>query len=241
MRFTCSNAAVARALSVMLFLVRSKSVQPSSFSNFFTWRIFDAGYRLSEAILNYDVMEKVLRRFQETYRFDAHFDLGSRNPLRISNALGGKKYTIEDESGAVSYLDESLMTAEQYDALIENPAAFTWEVILKNHLPELTLGQLKNGALELIRFMQFSEHINKVFVEEYQYKLGLDATRPAGVPFETLFQTYRGMVGISKDLRRCPERVEQALQSCLTRPSRRSSKPAISARRRRALPAIILS
>lgn len=35
---------------------------------------------------------------------------------------------------------------------------------------------------------------------------------PAGVPFETLFQTYRGMVGISKDLRRCPERVEQALQ-----------------------------
>lgn len=212
MRFTCSNAAVPRALSVMLFLVRSKSVQPSSFSNFFTWRIFDAGYRLSEAILNYDVMEKVLRRFQETYRFDAHFDLGSRNPLRISNALGGKKYTIEDESGAVSYLDESLMTAEQYDALIENPAAFTWEVILKNHLPELTLGQLKNGALELIRFMQFSEHINKVFVEEYQCKLRLDATRPAGVPFETLFQTYRGMVGISKDLRRCPERVEQALQ-----------------------------
>lgn len=33
---------------------------------------------------------------------------------------------------------------------------------------------------------------------------------PAGVPFETLFQTYRGMVGISKDLRRCPECVEQA-------------------------------
>ena len=49
-------------------------------SFFVTWKIFDAGYKLSEALSNYDVMEKVVRHHQETYTFDMLNDLGIRNP-----------------------------------------------------------------------------------------------------------------------------------------------------------------
>ena len=73
-------------------------------SFFVTWKILDSGYKLSEAMNNYDIMGKVVREHQEKYGFDAIFEYGGRNAIRIPAALGGTSYVINDEAGTVNYL-----------------------------------------------------------------------------------------------------------------------------------------
>ena len=52
-------------------------------SFFVTWKILDAGYKLSEAMNDYGIMEKVVRRHQEEYGFDCILEMGARNAIRI--------------------------------------------------------------------------------------------------------------------------------------------------------------
>jgi len=48
-------------------------------SFFVTWKILDSQYKLSEAMNDYSIMEKVVRQHQEKYGFDAIFEYGGRN------------------------------------------------------------------------------------------------------------------------------------------------------------------
>ena len=43
-------------------------------SFFVNWKILDSGYKLSEAMNNYDIMHKVVTEHQEKYGFDAIFE-----------------------------------------------------------------------------------------------------------------------------------------------------------------------
>ena len=87
-------------------------------SFFVTWKILDSQYKLSEAMNDYSIMEKVVRQHQEKYGFDAIFEYGGRNAIRIPAALGGTSYIVNDEAGTVSYLDKALAEREELDELI---------------------------------------------------------------------------------------------------------------------------
>jgi len=61
-------------------------------SCFYTWKILDSdsGYKLSEAMANYDVMERVVCEFHERYQFDAYNELGTRNMVKPFDDLGSR-------------------------------------------------------------------------------------------------------------------------------------------------------
>ena len=61
-------------------------------SFFVTWKILDSQYKLSEAMNDYSIMEKVVRQHQEKYGFDAIFEYGGRNA--ILDAIGGAIHHI---------------------------------------------------------------------------------------------------------------------------------------------------
>ena len=96
-------------------------------SFFVTWKILDSQYKLSEAMNDYSIMEKVVREHQEKYGFDAIFEYGGRNAIRIPAALGGTSYIVNDEAGTVSYLDKALAERDELDELIADPKKFFWE------------------------------------------------------------------------------------------------------------------
>ena len=54
-------------------------------------------------------MEKVVCDFHERYNFDAYTDLGTRNPVRVTNALGGYHYVIDDEKEVINIDDRSIL------------------------------------------------------------------------------------------------------------------------------------
>ena len=58
------------------------------FCNVVTWKIFDAGYDLTDAMSNFDVMRKCVDRFFATYPTDGVIDYGIRNQFNVTEAFG---------------------------------------------------------------------------------------------------------------------------------------------------------
>jgi hypothetical protein len=181
-----------------------------SVSNFFTWKILDAGYTLKEAIYDYEIMEKVMREFIERYKFDAYLDVGTRNPIRVTDAFGGGYHYIDEENEAVLIDDHHILEREEYREFIENPAAFYWTKGFKrSSKPGITVGELKNAVLEFLSFGQFSGKMNQMLFGEYG---GLLFFGQMGFhPFEQLFNTLRGIKEVSLDVRKCKAELKDCM------------------------------
>ena len=49
------------------------------FANVVTWKVFDAGYTLDQAMTNFDVLEDTVVKFLDRYPVDGLMDVGIRN------------------------------------------------------------------------------------------------------------------------------------------------------------------
>lgn len=185
-----------------------KTSRTPNVSNAYTWKILDSPYKLSEALNDYDTFEKIIYDFHERYQFDAYMDLGSRNPIKVSNALNGGAYIINDENESITVCDHAVMKREEYKEVAENPMKFNWERAFARYCNEdLTVEQLKNGVQEFLIFGQFLGKVNSKFKNEYQcVPMGSNLVWH---PFEYFFNTMRGIKEISIDLRKSkPEMIE---------------------------------
>ncbi len=190
------------------------------FSNFWTWKILDSAYTLREALHDYEIMEKVVCDFHERYHFDAYMDLGTRNPMRVTDALGVGFHKIDDVNESIIVNDHRLMERDEYGEVKENIFAFNWTKAFARYTPDLTIGQLQNAAAEFASYGQFAQKMNIKFLDEYQTLLMPVA--PAMMPFEYFFNTYRGIKEVSIDLRKCKtEMIEamDAIYASMTEPS----------------------
>ena len=181
-------------------------------SSIFTWKILDAGYTLREAIYNLDVMEKVLEIFHERYHFDMYSDLGSRNPMRVSEALGNSFHYIDEAGEAVLIDDHHIMERDEYAELAADPEAFYWtKAFMRSCKPGITWRELKAACLELDAQQKFS----KKMADKFYYEYG--ALRSTGVmfrmPFEDVFNTLRGIKESAIDVRKCKDELKEALDS----------------------------
>ena len=70
------------------------------FSNFWTWKILDSDLhpKLSEALADYGMLDRMQCEFQERYGFDTHYDVLSRNLLKPSSIMGSNHHLINDET-----------------------------------------------------------------------------------------------------------------------------------------------
>ncbi|MPW26720.1 hypothetical protein GC105_13070 [Alkalibaculum sp. M08DMB] len=171
-------------------------------SNFWTWKILDSEYKLSEAMLDWDKMFKLVCDFQERYNFDAHMDLGTRNPIAMINPLGEHFYQIDDEKEIINVDDITIMNGDEYDELKTNPTKFYWTKALPRRYPNITIENLKKSMFEFGAFNNYSENISNIFREKYQSPLILDRRFILMFGFDMLFNFLRGMKELSSDLRR---------------------------------------
>ncbi|MFW0968464.1 MAG: uroporphyrinogen decarboxylase family protein [Thermacetogeniaceae bacterium] len=178
-------------------------------SIFITWMIYDSGYKLSEALTDYSIMEKVVSGFHEKYQFDWYMDLGMRNPVRIAQAAGYTDYIFNDETYAINFKDVAHMEPDEYDDLRENYYKYMWTKLLPRKFPNLNKELMLKAAAEMLQFSQYTTMITKKFREKYGIPQGLLTTTMAMLPFETLFNFLRGIKGLSIDIRKCPDKVKE--------------------------------
>ncbi len=195
-------------------------VKPDRIPNmsfFVTWKILDAGYKLTEAMNDYTIMEKVVREHQEKYEFDAIFEHGVRNVIRLPQALGGLTYRIDDEAGAVSYPDNALCEFDELDELIADPNKFFWEKGMAKKFPmwaDKTVG-LEDMQKVIMEFGAFSQYNGKMLAalkDEY----GMPTLTAPGLPpyfgIDYLFNTILGIKGLSLAMRKDPEKIDAAIK-----------------------------
>ncbi len=196
-----------------------KTSRVLNLANIWTWKIFDSGYKMSEALFDYNKMEEVVCKFQEKYQFDYYMDFGLRNPLRISDALGFSDYVIDDDACALGFAsDINYMTPEDYDLILENYDKFLWTRYFPAKYSKLCgpngKEMVNKAAKELIKFQDFCTHINNKMENDY----GVPPELSMGIPsfsnfFENLYFAFRGMKALSVDLRRIPNKIKAVCQA----------------------------
>lgn len=175
-------------------------------SFFVTWKILDAGYKLSEAMSDYSIMEKVVRHHQETYQFDMLNDLGVRNPYRLSQALSSNTYNINDEAESVSVKDITVCDYRDCQGLIDNYQKYLWEVGMPNKFDwwgkETDLNKVQGAFNEMMGFMGFNMKIGAIMKNEYGVPPRLAPVPMPKIAMEDILGFILGMRGTSLMMRR---------------------------------------
>ena len=79
------NAKELKASRVQLFRDAAnfkKTERIPHFANVVTWKVFDAGYTLDQAMTNFDILEESVVKFLDRYPVDGLMDVGIRNQLK---------------------------------------------------------------------------------------------------------------------------------------------------------------
>lgn len=175
-------------------------------SFYISWPVLDAGYKFSQALYDWDLMEKVMVEHEQKYDFDAVQCLGTRNPMKITEALGVQKYIIDDENDFMNIQDEVYIEHDELYDLAENPIKAYWEKIMPHKYPLFKPGIGKEPFVKAYNeqkaFMDYTVRINERFVNE----LGVPAhsSPMCGYLSTGAEQVFgmRGIKGFSISLRR---------------------------------------
>ena len=186
------------------------------YDNVYNWKVYSAGYKLSEALNNPSVMHKVVEEYCKVYQPDALADAGARNPLYFTSIFSDSQfYEIDDEGYRMNYRDNAFMTADDYDALIKDPKAFIWSTLLPRKWKNL---QSKNNgkyyAKGVDAFLTFGQAAGKAAKAMEKYGIPQAANVMDMIPFQSgfeyIFDGMRGIKGISMDMRRNKEKLLEA-------------------------------
>lgn len=190
------------------------------FGHYWSWKYYDAGYKLSEALYNYDNMYDSMDQFFKRYSLDVCYDTGRRNPVQVTSILGNSNdYIIDDDVYSISIRDQSYMDDEDYEALIANPKKYLWETFLPKKFSVL---KNQNNSVAFCQFLDKYREFNSVMgkIQKLANSYGITnfsdpngAVAPWGSGYEVLFNIMRGMKKLSIDLRRRPEQVTAACQA----------------------------
>lgn len=189
------------------------------FGNLWSWKIADAGLVLSETLHDYDKLEQALRHTYQSYRLDAIYENGWRNPVQVTEFLGSNAYVFDDAINSIHIDDQCYMEPEDYDALISNPKKFLWETFVPRKYKKMQEHPNSGVFLEFIKkYGELGDFLGKIVDVSRSYGLAdmTDLDGPAdpwGNGYELLFCSLRGMKGLAMDLRRIPDKVEAAVEA----------------------------
>ena len=183
-----------------------------------TWKIFDGGYKLGQALTDYDIMEKVVREHQEKYGFDAMTDYGLRNAYRVGEAMGNAFYKIDDEKDSIFVnTDFTYMDHSELGEFAEDPKKFMYEKMMPRKFPnfneDFTAEDMQKVVNERLGFNAYAGRINKIMTEEYGMPRYCAPMPGMYMAFENMFNCYRGIRGISTDMRKDRHLLHAALDS----------------------------
>ncbi|MCL2825939.1 MAG: hypothetical protein FWD72_00870 [Eggerthellaceae bacterium] len=190
------------------------------YANLWTWKFIDAGFGFHETLYDYAINEKVVRHTVETYKMDVLAECGWRNPVQVTDALGVSEYNIDEEKKIINIPDQCLMEEDDYDALIADPKKYLWETYLPRKCKYLQNTPNSDVFRNFLgKYGEFGAAIGGVAgMLEHEYGIA-DLTPPFkafdhwGHGLELLFNSLRGIKGLSMDIRRRPEQVEAAIEA----------------------------
>jgi hypothetical protein len=178
------------------------------------WRYYDQGYKLSEALLNYQSIEDALVGYAKRYQVDGFLDIGDRNPLQATRSLGNFEYRIADENNMLEVKEQCCFSEEDYDLFAKNPVKTLWEnVIPKKYSffkPDMPAEVLQNSLLKFLEYAGTVEKTKARLADECgvppltSQRMGVSIMGA----FEVLYSFLRGMKALSMDLRRRPEKIQ---------------------------------
>lgn len=197
--------------------MEKKPERVAHLSNFYTWtQLQFSELPLSETLRDYNVLEKCIRQFQETFNFDALLGVGFRNPFKVTDEMGTSFHVVDDVHGAVSYKDIELMKENEYGLFINNMYKFLWEEVMPR---KFTAFNREKAGEKLYRagkaYKEMTDSRNKI-IKMLNDDYGVpEPLFDGGIPWlafgiDYFFMTYRGIAGTSIDLRRRPEELLQA-------------------------------
>ena len=187
------------------------------FANVVTWKVFDAGHTLDEAMTNFDLMEKCVLHFLDKYPVDAILDVGIRNQFNVTEAFGEGGYYYYDKE-VVGIHDHAHCTVETLQEYLDDPIKYAWEKILPKKYGESWAKKdkavWKKTFSEYMKYTKFILHMAKV-MDRYALP-GLSPNNPmkgAVVPaVETLMSDLLGIQQLSVAMRRSPDLLDAFIQ-----------------------------
>jgi len=191
-----------------------KTFRIPHFSNAVTWKVFDAGHTLDEAMPNQKVMESCVRYFLDKYYVDGLIDTGIRNQFTVTDTFveGSYYYYTKD---AVAIKDHAHCTVDTLQEYMDDPIKYAWEKILPKKFGEnwdnIPLSTWKKTFDAYMDFTIFVIHMASVTGNEY----GIPSTAPnnpvkGAIDFgsEILESNLLGIKNYSIALRRNPDEIE---------------------------------
>lgn len=189
-----------------------KTKKLPNLSNDYTWKICDSKYSYKEAYFDEKKMEKIVCEFHERYKFDSYIDLGTRNHFPQIQALGGGSYTLDERTGAINAVDEPTLNPEEYDEFAKNPMAWL-NILFARKFPNITTKDFVNATMAFLKSSGYSQNIGKKFAEQYSCPMMVTTSASVQAPFEVFHSSFRGISGISTDMRRHKSGLKNAMES----------------------------
>ena len=187
------------------------------FCNAVTWKVFDAGAPLPQALTDFDTMAAVMEHFFATYRVDGVIDYGIRNQFTVTETFttrpcgtpGGSYYYFDED--AVGIRDHAHVKVDNLLAFVEDPAKYYWEVALPKKYPDWnqkTVDDWQRTFDEYVRYFMFIMQMSDLAQKGY----GVPALAPNNpskdaIEFaaEELMANFLGIRNLSLALRRKPD------------------------------------
>ncbi|QSX09011.1 uroporphyrinogen decarboxylase [Alkalibacter rhizosphaerae] len=166
-----------------------------------------------------ELLVDIFEKGREICRGDTPVSAFARDPIGL---MFQKSSLMEmSKSGFIQHAEKSVMDAEDYDEFIKNPYDFVLEVLQPriNKGYDNDVNRAHNYAKSLLSGMEQGRAFGEAeatMVERY----GL-FRRPFGsvgmqiVPFDFITDMYRGFSKIPMDMRRCPEKLLEALEAIM--------------------------
>lgn len=209
-----------QAARVKLFRDAANFVRPARIphlSSAVTWKIFDAGHTITEAMQSFDVMEECNRAFLQKYPVDALLDIGIRNQFNVTDAFGpGAYYYYTDNS--VGIRDHAHCTPETLMEYLDDPLRYTWTRILPEKYGEdwanKDLAVWKKTFAEYMKFTKFIFRMNGVMKEFGIPPMAPNNPMSGAITFgiEELEANLLGIRRLSAAMRRSPQILDEFIE-----------------------------
>ena len=202
-----------------LFMDVVKGRKPSrvpTLSNVWSWKFFDAGYNLNQALYDYDIIAESVYKFQEKYDFDVSFDIGGRNPIQVLNKFVTDIYHIDEAGETISFTDMDMLDGPEEMRRMCDKGYFRCAV--EDILPkkygltdrEDAVARLSASAKAYYEFAGTLQRIQKTLTEKYAVPTFCHARYD--LPMELVFSGgLRGIRSFSIDMRRNGDMLEELM------------------------------